>query len=186
MALSVTPKRKNELAEPIQSTRFIDMSRLPIFIFGLLFCAIGSLIGTSEPAQSKEEVIKCYDEEALAENSEQLLPGYMLGEVQLENQDKAHFPFAQFVVRYEPISGIAHLKSQDRTHEPKHDESNGRRLPDWADRISFYKEGAGWNKLTLEDAKKIFGNPQIRGNDKTLFYSFEAFVTVQRERQLFH
>lgn len=136
--------------------------------------------------QSVVERSKYYDEEAVAEGSDQLLPGYILGEVDLQNLDKTHFPFADFAINYHPIDGIAHLQSKDRVHAPKREEQDIGRPPGWSDRVSFYKEGLGWTKLTFEDAKKIFGEPRLRGMSKTLFYTFDTFVTVQREKQLFH
>ena len=136
--------------------------------------------------QSTEEKSTCLDEESVAEGSNLLLPGYMFGEIELENLDKPHYPFAHFVISYRPVEGVAHLVSQDGTHAPTHEKRNIGRLPDWVERVGFYKEGAGWSKLTLEDAKKIFGEQRLRGIGKTQFYTFDAFVTVQRERQLFH
>lgn len=135
---------------------------------------------------SNVEICKYYDEEAMAESSDQLLPGYLLGEVDVLNLDKTHFPYANFAINYHPIEGMAHLQSKDKVHAPKQDEQNIGRPPGWSDRVSFYKDGLGWTKLTLEDAKKIFGEPRLRGVGKTQFYTFDAFVTVQREQQLFH
>lgn len=136
---------------------------------------------------AKEERTICVDEEATAEASDQLTPGYILGMVDLENRDKVNYPSARFAIIYGPIEGSADLLSLDFKHAPKPEEqTNLRRLVEFTNRVSFYKEGPGWQKLTLESAKKIFGEPHLRGVGKTTFYVFDAYVTVQREKQLFH
>ncbi|MDQ5933433.1 MAG: hypothetical protein QG574_731 [Cyanobacteriota bacterium erpe_2018_sw_21hr_WHONDRS-SW48-000092_B_bin.40] len=136
---------------------------------------------------TKEERTVCFDEEAIAEASDQLTPGYILGMVDLENRDKVNYPSARFVIIYGPIEGSADLLSLDFKHSPKPEEqTNLRRLVEFTNRVSFYKEGPGWQKLSLESAKKIFGEPHLRGVGKTTFYVFDTYVTFQREKQLFH
>ncbi len=148
-------------------------------------------LGSEKPTnnfsgRSTEEKTTCYDEVALAEHSDQLLPGYMLGEVNIEGIDNLSYPFAHFVISYRPIEGVAHLISQDKVHAPKREARSLGRLPDWSDRISFFREGPGWTKITLNDARKIFGEPMVRGVGETQFFAFDAYATVQKEKQLFH
>ncbi|CAN5250356.1 hypothetical protein BH11CYA1_BH11CYA1_46420 [soil metagenome] len=85
------------------------MVRVVIYVCGIFAVGIWSLIAISSPAQSTEERFKYYDEESIAEGSDQLMPGYILGEIELENLDKADYPLAHFIVSYDPIEGTAHL-----------------------------------------------------------------------------
>lgn len=167
------------------------MSKKILFLIGLsLFFQLECMAAQQPSIQSSdptEEKITCYDEEVIAESSDQFLPGYSLFESALDNFDKLNCKFARFDIYYDAASGIGHLVSRDYQHSPKPEaQMNLRQLVDWLNRISFYKEGLGWTKLTLEDAKTIFGEPHTYGIGKKLFYTFDAFVNLQRERQLFH
>lgn len=134
-----------------------------------------------------EERTICVNEDAIAENSDQFLPGYSLFEVPLENLDKSRYPFAHFDISYSSTDGIAHLQSRDFKHSPIPEaQTNLRQLVPWSDRTSFYKTDSGWSKLTLEDSKKIFGEPHVHGIGKIVFLTFDAPAMVQHEKQLFH
>ena len=113
------------------------------------------------------------------------LPGYFGGERLLKSSSE--LPSAAFYVVN--IDGVGHLASRNPGSNPirKQIYNQDKNLLVWEERISFYQPGKGFNKLTLEDAKKLFGKPDKRGDGKSVYYSFHVLTEpTDDEQQLYH
>jgi hypothetical protein len=107
----------------------------------------------------------------------------------LENQQGLKYPFCSFQVTAD-YNGAGHLRGQcaqsSEYKRPLAELPNDPASIDWTERMSFLQPGIGWTMLSLDEAKKLWGDPVERIIFHRKFYTFDAHSKYLGEEDIFY